>query len=57
MKEFLEYQREIANIQYTINLLSWELRINAPKDSEKNLIDLISFHEKDCYYGLERSKV
>ena len=49
MKEFLEYQRKIANIQYTINLLSWELRINAPKDSEKDLIDLISFHEKKLF--------
>lgn len=45
MNDFLKYQKEIANIQYTINLLSWKLKINAPKDSEKDLIDLISYHE------------
>lgn len=58
MKEFLEYQKEIANMQYTINLLLWELRINAPKDSQNDLINLVSFHErklfelqKSDYYG------
>ncbi|MCM1052969.1 MAG: carboxypeptidase M32 [Ruminococcus sp.] len=49
MQEFFEYQKEIANIQYTINLLLWELRIIAPKDSQKDLIDLISFHERKLF--------
>lgn len=49
MKEFLEYQKEIANIQYTINLLNWELRINSPVDGKKSLIDLISYHEKQLF--------
>lgn len=49
MDNFLKYQNEIASIQYTINLLLWELKINAPKDSEKDLIDLISYHEKNLF--------
>lgn len=49
MNNFLEYQKEIANIQYTINLLLWELKINAPKDSQKDLIDLISYHERKVF--------
>lgn len=40
-----KYQKEIANLQYVYNLLSWELRINAPKDSQNDLIDLISYYE------------
>lgn len=49
MDNFLKYQNEIASIQYTINLLLWELKINAPNDSEKDLIDLISYHEKNLF--------
>ena len=49
MDNFLKYQNEIASIQYTINLLLWELKINAPKDSEKDLIDLISYHKKNLF--------
>ena len=49
MDNFLKYQNEIASIQYTINLLLWELRISASKDSEKDLIDLISYHEKNLF--------
>ena len=49
MDNFLKYQNEIASIQYTINILLWELKINAPKDSEKDLIDLISYHEKNLF--------
>lgn len=49
MKKFLKYQEEIANLQYTINLLLWELRVVAPKDSETDLINLISYHEKRLF--------
>lgn len=49
MDEFLKYQQEIADIQYTINLLMWELRIVAPKDSQNNLVDLIAYHEKNVF--------
>ena len=49
MKKFLKYQEEIANLQYTINLLLWELRVVAPKDYETDLINLISYHEKRLF--------
>lgn len=49
MKEFLEYQKEIADIQYTINLLNWEFRIVSSVDGRKSLIDLISYHEKRLF--------
>ncbi len=49
MKKFLEYQQQIANIQYTINLLQWELRILSPKDSKINLVDLISYHQTNLF--------
>ena len=40
-----KYQKEIANIEYTCNLLKWELRINAPKKSQDDLVDLISYYD------------
>lgn len=46
MKEFLEYQKEISNLQYTINLLLWELKITAPKDSQSDLVDLIAHFQR-----------
>ena len=49
MKEFLEYQKDIANLEYTINLLSWELKINAPIGSNDDLINLISSYEKKLF--------
>ena len=49
MDEFLKYQQEIANIQYTINLLTWELKIIAPNDSKDDLVDLIAYHERKLF--------
>ena len=49
MDEFLKYQQEIANIQYTINLLTWELKIIAPINSKDDLVDLITYHEKKLF--------
>jgi len=49
MNDFLEYLREITNLQYTINLLSWELRINSPRNSWQDLIHLISYHEQKLF--------
>ena len=48
LKKLLDYQKAIADLQYTINLLSWELRVSAPKKSEDNLSDLITYHEVNC---------
>ncbi len=49
LKELLNYQQEISNIQYTINILRWELKISTPKKSEQNLIDLISNYESKLF--------
>lgn len=64
LKELLIYQQKISNIQYTINVLRWELKISTPKKSEQNLIDLIATYESQLfelqtseYYGKLLSKV
>ena len=49
MENLREYQKEIANLQYVYNLLSWELRINAPKDSQNDLINLISYYDEKIF--------
>lgn len=49
LKKLLDYQKAIADLQYTINLLSWELRVSAPKKSEDNLSDLITYHESKLF--------
>jgi len=49
IKKLLNYQKEITDIQYTINLLKWELRINAPAQSYDNLINLISSFENKLF--------
>lgn len=42
LNQLFKYQEEIANLQYTINILEWELRVVAPKGSQDELINLIS---------------
>lgn len=54
MKELLEYQKNIAMIQYTINILRWELNVSTPKKSEDNLIELITYHN-DRLFQLQTS--
>ncbi len=49
LKELLSYQQKISNIQYTINILRWELKISTPKKSEQNLIDLIAAYESQLF--------
>lgn len=49
LKELLTYQQKISNIQYTINILRWELKISTPKKSEQNLIELISLYESQLF--------
>lgn len=49
IEKLLEYQKQIANIQYTINLLNWDLKISTPKKSEDNIIELISKYEKNLF--------
>lgn len=49
LEELLNYQQKISSIQYTINILRWELKISAPKKSEQNLTDLIAYYESQLF--------
>lgn len=49
LDKLLDYQREICNLQYTINLLRWELKVAAPKKSVDNLIQLITGYEDKLF--------
>ena len=49
LKKLLEYQQEIANIQYTINLLGWELKISTPEKAEQDLIALMTNYESKLF--------
>lgn len=49
LKRLLNYQQDISNIQYTINILRWELKISTPKKSEQDLIDLITYYESKLF--------
>lgn len=55
MDKLLKYQKQINEILYTINILNWELKINAPIDSKDDLIKLISKYESR-YISLITSK-
>ena len=64
LNKLLDYQKDISNLQYTISLLKWELKVSAPKKSEKNLIGLITYYEGKLfelqtskYYGELLNKV
>ncbi|MCH5166788.1 MAG: carboxypeptidase M32 [Erysipelotrichales bacterium] len=49
LKKLLDYQKEISNIQYTLNLLRWELKISTPEKAEQDLIDLITNYESKLF--------
>lgn len=64
LNKLLKYQKEITDIQYTINILSWELRISTPRKAENNLINLITNYESKLfklqtsdYYGQLLNKI
>ena len=65
INDLLKYQKEISNLQYTINLLLWELKVNAPKNSQDDLVSLISSYESklfqlqtsDCYEEIINSAI
>ena len=45
--ELLDFQKQITDLEYTINLLSWDLKISTPKNATGDLIKLItSFEDK-----------
>lgn len=49
IEQLLKYEEKILNLQYTINLLEWELKISAPKKSEEDLIHLIMKYENELF--------
>lgn len=49
IKRLLTYQQEISNLQYTINLLRWELKVSSPKKSQQDLIELITDYERKLF--------
>lgn len=49
LNKLLEYKKKMSNLEYTINLLKWELKINAPKDSQSDLIKLIIGYEEKVF--------
>ena len=54
LNQLFKYQEEIANLQYTINILEWELRVVAPKGSQDELINLISYYETKLFNCLTK---
>lgn len=55
LEKLWEYQDKITHLQCTINILNWELRINAPKDSSDYLIKVITDFENQLF-ELQTSK-
>lgn len=49
MEELIKYQKRIQDLMYVLNLLNWELRVCAPKDSKEHLIDVISNYEAQVF--------
>ena len=49
LKKLLNYQENISSIQYTINILRWELRISTPNDAKDDLINLITHYENKLF--------
>lgn len=49
IKALLKYQKEISYIQYTINILKWDLRISTPACAEDDMIKLITIYEKKLF--------
>lgn len=55
LTKLLECQKEISNLEYTVGLLIWELKISAPKKAQPDLIELITHYEEKLF-ELQTSK-
>ena len=44
-----QYQQKITDLQYTINVLSWDLKISCPEKSQDNMIKLITNNENKLF--------
>lgn len=49
IEKLLNYQKEIASIQYTINILRWDLRISTPSGAEDDMIKLLTIYESKLF--------
>lgn len=49
IQELIIYYEKIGKLQYLINILEWELKVNAPKETMDYIIELISDTELDLF--------
>lgn len=49
LDELLNFQNGISNLQYTLNILMWELQITAPNQSKDDIINLITHYENKLF--------
>ena len=45
----LNYQNKIAELEYLVNILGWELRTKAPINSQEYLSKILNKHELDLF--------
>lgn len=55
INKLLEYQKKITDVEYTVNILNWELAVSTPKKGSDDLINLITVYE-DMLFTLETDK-
>lgn len=46
MNRLLEYQKEIFDLEHTINIINWDLLVSTPKDEKNSVISLLGNLEK-----------
>ena len=49
LDKLLKYQKKISDLEYTINILNWDLRVNTPKSAIDDLIKLITNYENQLF--------
>ena len=54
MNKLLEYQKEIFDLEHTINIINWDLLVSTPKDEKDSVISLLGNLESKLF-SLETS--
>lgn len=49
MDKLITYLEKVKNVEYTLNLLNWDLRVSSPNDSKDDLINLISYYDEEIF--------
>lgn len=49
MKELVSYLKQITDLEYMINILSWDLRISTPENAKDDLIKLVTDLEEKLF--------